>query len=122
MASVPSIPLLFGTIILPLVPGPALRYLCQSYVRLRVYWRLGFGKLAVAYLHCPRLEPHSVEVILCPMRHTLLLYVCYQSCYAWRLEQRMQIWTFCLILVLIGCICDVGVTSVNPTPVYFPFG
>lgn len=40
-------PLLFGTIILPLITGPAIRYLCQSYVTLRVYWRLGFVFLAV---------------------------------------------------------------------------
>ncbi|KAM0796937.1 hypothetical protein BDR22DRAFT_824663 [Usnea florida] len=43
-------PLLFGTIILPLITGPTIRYLCQSYVKLRVYWRLAFVLLATVSL------------------------------------------------------------------------
>ena len=43
-------PLLFGTIIIPLITGPTIQYLCQSYVTLRVYWRLGVVLLAIAYL------------------------------------------------------------------------
>lgn len=43
-------PLLFGTIILPLVTGPALRWLFQSYIKLRAFWRLGFVLFGVIYL------------------------------------------------------------------------
>ena len=43
-------PLLFGTIILPLITGPALRWLSQSYVKLKAFWRLGFVLVGVIYL------------------------------------------------------------------------
>ena len=43
-------PLLFGTIILPLVTGPALRWLSQSYIKLKAFWRLGFVLLGIIYL------------------------------------------------------------------------
>lgn len=33
-----SAPLLFGTIILPLMTGPIIRSVCQTYVKLRIYW------------------------------------------------------------------------------------
>ena len=43
-------PLLFGTIILPLVTGPTLRWISQSYVKLRAFWRLGFVLSGIIYL------------------------------------------------------------------------
>ncbi|KAG8534063.1 uncharacterized protein KY384_000906 [Bacidia gigantensis] len=44
-----SAPLLFGTIILPLITGPVLRYVWTSYIRLRSYWRLSLVLLAIIW-------------------------------------------------------------------------
>lgn len=42
-----SAPLLFGTIILPLVIGPVLRSICHSYIRARPYWRVALSSLGL---------------------------------------------------------------------------
>ena len=44
-----SAPLLFVTIILPLILGPSVRKVCHNYVRLRVYWRVGLITLFAVY-------------------------------------------------------------------------
>ncbi len=83
-------PLLFGTIILPLITGPSIRYLCQSYVTLRVYWRLGFVFLAVTYLILfYSVEFSAVDFILVLMCNSALTcFVCYQVFIAWRFKKR----------------------------------
>ena len=101
-------PLLFGTIILPLVTGPAIRYLCQSYVTLRVYWRLGFSFLAIAY---PGLTyglwfngasdyGYIGGLILTILPSiSISLYALYQI-YAWRGKARWLVLASLILLVL----------------------
>lgn len=108
-------PLLFGTVILPLVTGPAIRYLCESYVTLRVYWRLGFSLLAIAYFFLFYLLDISLYLnIICDT--TLVSFVSYQVLSAWRFKRGRCVWTLYAFLAPLVLILDV-------TPVfgfYFP--
>ncbi len=112
-------PLLFGTIMLPLITGPAIRYLCQSYVTLRVYWRLGFVFLAIAYLGLFFGLAVSVPTgalsldMICSV--TLTLYALYQGYNAWRFEGRRLIWIFYLLLVLLVWLLETQVIRFGPT-------
>ncbi len=117
-------PLLFGTIILPLITGPAIRYLCQSYVTLRVYWRLGFVFLAVTYLILfYSLEHLDVDYILDVISDSALsLFVCYQVFIAWRSKKRRWVWTCCLVLVLMVWLLDTVTPVGNVTIPYGFFG
>lgn len=100
-------PLLFGTIILPLIIGPAVRYLCQSYVTLRVYWRIGFALLAIAYpilyysLAFSGTEDRFLLSVLLRFicDTTFAIFMLYQFFYAWRLRRRRLVWTLCALLV-----------------------
>ena len=44
-------PLLFGTIILPLITSAIIRWTVRSYVRLLAFWRLGFAFLGFGYVY-----------------------------------------------------------------------
>ena len=98
-------PLLFGTIILPLITGPTIRYLCQSYVKLRVYWRLGFVLLAtVSLITCLVLNlinPEGVGYWIFVVAYiTTPTVVIYQTISAWSLRKSRRIWFFRLSLVV----------------------
>ena len=104
-------PLLFGTIIIPLITGPAIRYLCRSYVTLRVYWRFGFVLLAIAYpvlfhsLASVRKDDERVggtmpqAVLECINVVSLTLFVLYQVSSAFWLKRRRWLWNFGAFLV-----------------------
>lgn len=47
-----SVPLLFATIILPLIAGPLVRWLLQTYLRFRKFWRFALPVTVVVYLIC----------------------------------------------------------------------
>ena len=47
-----TVPLLFATIILPLVIGPSIRWLLQTYYTVRRFWRFFIFPLVPAYLAC----------------------------------------------------------------------
>ena len=124
-------PLLFGTIILPLITGPAIQYLCHSYVTLRVYWRLGFVFLAVAYLVLFYSLAYSgaysgndeygfvaftLEMIC---DSTFSIFVCYQVFIAWRFKKRRWVWNCCLVLVLLVWLLDLGVIYTGHVSISF---
>ena len=112
-------PLLFGTIIIPLITGPAIRYLCRSYVTLRVYWRLGFVLLAIAY---PVLFYNFLSVsdddgennwilwggigLIIISDTSLSLFVLFQAFSAWRFKRRRRLWTSCVFLALMVWLLD----------------
>ena len=116
-------PLLFGTIILPLITGPAIRYVCQSYVTLRVYWRLGFVFLAVTYLtlfyNTVTLKMYIMLTGTCDI--ALLVFVWYQVFIAWRFKKLRWVWTCCLVLVLVVWLLDYGVSHTGKLIVPFGF-
>lgn len=99
-------PLLFGTIILPLITGQAIQYLCRSYVTLRVYWRLGIILLAIAYpiLFYSLTYSNSdwsgtAFTMLVPVCDTTMsLYVGNRMFFAWRFKRRRRFWIFCSLL------------------------
>lgn len=47
-----SVPLLFATIILPLIAGPLVRWLLQTYLRFRKFWRFALPVTVVVYIIC----------------------------------------------------------------------
>ena len=87
-------PLLFGTIILPLITGPIIRYLCQSYVKLRVYWRLGFSLVAIAYLITTILSYFVAGGGLTQIAFdsACLGFILYQILRTWWGKRRPRIW------------------------------
>ena len=93
-------PLLFGTIILPLITGPTIRYMCQAYVRLRVFSRFGFLLLATLDgLFTLILGVSGFRLILMKMiwvklalEVTFLAIFIYRRLYAWQVERRQVIW------------------------------
>lgn len=103
-------PLLFGTIIIPLITGPTIQYLCQSYVTLRVYWRLGVVLLAIAYLITVlvlKFNPTSDRLlagaglqIVCNFMLSCL--VIYQLCSTWRVKEYQRIWSYPITLALVS--------------------
>lgn len=120
-------PLLFGTIILPLITGPAIRYLCQSYVALRVYWRLGFALLAIAYLILfyglaystrddNQLAAASLSIIC---DSTLTVFVLYQLFNAWRFKRRRRVWCSCGFMVMLVWLLDFNVIPSGGVPISF---
>lgn len=103
-------PLLFGTIILPLIAGPTVRYLCQSYVTLRVYWRLGFVLLAIAYLilfYVFNSAAAGALELMCDI--ALSIFVSYSVFDAWRFKRRRRVWTPCVFVVLMVWLLDFNV-------------
>ncbi len=47
-----SAPLLFATILLPLIFGPSIRWLLQTYLQLRRFWRFSIVPVVVVYYIC----------------------------------------------------------------------
>ena len=106
-------PLLFGTIILPLITGPTIRYLCQSYVKLRVYWRLGFVLLATVSLVSSlifNLNDHyqsRAGNLIWPVSDIYLsIMISYQSISAWRLRKGRRTW-YLRVSLVVSCLCFV---------------
>ena len=102
-------PLLFGTIILPLITGPTIRYLCQSYVKLRVYWRLGFVLLAtVSLVTCLILnlndQGDAGSWISSASNVMLQIIIVHQTVSSWRLRKSRRIW-FLRVSLVVSCLC-----------------
>lgn len=74
-------PLLFGTIILPLSTGPAIRYVCRSYLRHRFYWRLGLEPVALALVIYSYVTQLIYLAVLCDI--FLVAFLNLQIIWAW---------------------------------------
>ena len=90
-------PLLFGTIILPLVTGPVMRWLSQSYIKLRTFWRLGFVIFGIIYLVLyytliTKTNTDGATVLAAVCDGPLELFAFYQLFKALRDKQRRTIW------------------------------
>ena len=97
-------PLLFGTILLPLITGPTIRYLCQSYVRLRVYWRLGFVVLVlISWWLTYALQSYDPGVGVAGLKVAcdgiLSITGFYEMFIVWRVDRHLGIWLFLASLV-----------------------
>ena len=122
-------PLLFGTIILPLITGPIIRYLCQSYVKLRVYWRLAFVLLATVYLVTSLIlnlddqyEGSAGHWIWFLSDILLPVIVSYQFISAWRLRKGRRTW-FLRVSLVVSCLCFViNMVTTFSTDLPIPLG
>ena len=112
-------PLLFGTIIIPLITGPALRYICRSYVTLRGYWRLGFALFVVVYPIVYYSFIYSLKeglifgaaIANIILDSALTFFVVYQLYNAWRIKKRRGLWSFCICLVALVWLLDIGLIT-----------
>ena len=121
-------PLLFGTIILPLITGPTIRYFCQSYVKLRVYWRLGFVLLATVHLAtCLMLNLNeqlaagsSIYFELSSM--PLIIIIIYEQIVTLRLRKSRRIWIRVSLVVPWLCLVIDFITNFYASFVPIPLG
>lgn len=122
-------PLLFGTIILPLITGPTVRDLCRSYVTLRVFWRLGFLLLANAYLILFYVFTYAkngelsfwAELLEEDCIIALSIFVSYSVFNAWRFKKRRLVWTSCVFVVVFVWLLDRGVIYTGFNAISFGF-
>ena len=105
-----SAPLLLGTILLPLLVGPVVRWTFRRYVKLGVFWRLIFVLIGLAYpaLYYGLVGSSRVNIINL-IAGFVLAAVCdamlaafslYQGYVAFRLEDREAVWTFTWVFAL----------------------
>lgn len=103
-------PLLFGTIILPLVTGPALRWISQSYIKLRAFWRLGFVLFGIIYLILyytllTTSDTYGATVLTALCDGPLEMVAFYQFLAALRQKQRRVTWgLFWVLSSLLLCL------------------
>ena len=101
-----SVPLLFATIILPLVIGPSIRWLIQTFLTVRKFWRFSIFPIVPAYLACyyKFLNNHSVvnQVLLSLCDGTVLIIAVLGLWRAVREGTKMKRWAS-FLLFAIGC-------------------
>ena len=122
-----SAPLLFGTILLPLLTGPFIRWVVKSYLSIGRFWRVGFFVAFASYmsLYYNTLEDSWAAEILTVLFDTPLAilgaYCIYQ---AYRLRTRTALWTSTWVsIVIIICFCLDFVNSIpSPILLYGSFG
>ena len=136
-------PLLFTTIILPLILGPMIRYACRSYIALKNYWRLGFVLIMLIYIGSyyglvlksekdygadsdsninDQLEVFSAFLaMLCDFGPTV--FVSFQTFVAWQIKRHHWLWLSSWILIIGIWVLDIKVTfSGNVDILYGAFG
>ena len=102
-----SAPLLFGTMILPLIIGPTIRYTCRVYVRVRVFWRRALFLLAAIeivltlVLIKPSLSLKFRKVVWAKIaiESAIVVFLIYRRLIAWQVEWRRGIWLYLTSLV-----------------------
>ena len=100
-------PLLFGTVILPLVTGPTLRYLCQSYVKLQAQWRVVFLLILITYagiyfplaIIVPDSRGSFLMDFLCLLSVTLFVAVSFFRSFLVKMD--IGWWTLAMIMVIV---------------------
>ena len=101
-----SVPLVFATIILPLVIGPSIRWFLQTFLTVRKFWRFSILPIVPAYLACyyKFLNNHSVvnQVLLNLCDVTVLIIGILGLWRAAREGTRMKRWAS-FLLFAIGC-------------------
>ena len=101
-----SVPLLFATIILPLVIGPSIRWLLQTFLTVRKFWRFSIFPIVPAYLACyyKFLNNHSIvnQVLLNLCDVTVLIVGILGTWRAIREKMKIKRWAS-FLLFAIGC-------------------
>ena len=110
-----SAPLLFATIILPLIAGPAARWLLQMCLRLRRFWRFLFVALAIVYVVCyymyRDLDPlGSIPMFLCDFS-VVIVGTC-RLCITFWTGKEVVRWPVFMVFAMICLLLDV--TSAVP--------
>ena len=106
-------PLLFGTIILPLITGPTIRYLCQLHVKLRVYRSVAIFLLPMAsaisswvILSSDRSGLRALILVKIVLDSPCLIFLIYHVFSAWRKARHPKIFFILapgfLVVSLIG--------------------
>ena len=113
-------PLLFGTIILPLIIGPTIRVICQAYFKLQVFWRLvslllatidGFVSIFFA-ISGLSLKAVKLTWIKFAVETTMLLFFFYRVSSAWKVERRHGFWLYPAIFILLVSLIAADVVQI----------
>ena len=104
-------PLLFGTIILPILFGPLIRFAFQTFVKLRPYWGYGSVIIAVVYLSFWLglfFSPVEFGTLILNLTTSIFLvgFVGSQAWRTWRLKRRYSRWLLYFLIVLSVTILD----------------
>ena len=123
------VPLLLGSIVLPILAGPIIRYVLQNIARYRLYWRIGGIILAVFYIigiygflwtslagsrwnriggFYPKLYSMGYFIVT-QVYYILTAGVCFvMACYrlycAFKLKTKRRIWFLFLIIVMLSIV------------------
>ena len=118
-------PLLFGTIILPILLGPSIRFAFQTFLKLRPYWGYGSLLIAVVYLG------FWLGLFFSPVEFGatflnaitsvfLLLFVGFRAWRTWRLKRRYSRWLlyalFVILVILVDSMPALYASSYVPLP------
>lgn len=104
-----SAPLLLGTILLPLLAGPVVRWTFQKYDKLGIFWRVIFMLIPTVYLILYYVVTYDNDssasyVLSWPLTivcdSLLAAFTLYHGYIAFRLEERGALWTFTWVLAL----------------------
>ncbi|KZF21182.1 hypothetical protein L228DRAFT_167725 [Xylona heveae TC161] len=118
-----SLPLAFGSIIVPLVLGAVIRYFVQFTAKYRAYWRITYIVILVLYVFVFYIILPALFWVIPKLRYSMfytdnyliisivtdvviILFAMGQVYWAFRRKSRRVVWVFCLVVFAVTSVFD----------------